>query len=291
MANTAVAVLESALRARKLDQTLTTARIPGRGDGFVAQTTIADLDAGLDGGLPRGQLSEIAGVPSSGRTMLLFQMLAAATRRGEIVALVDAFDCLDVSSLASTGIALDRLLWIRGHAISRTGDSGLGIRGSERGIRAGVSRPGPDTLVDRLIERALKACHLVMQAGGFGIVALDLADAPLTALHRLPFTIWLRLQRAVEGSETAGVLIVPRPMARSAEGVTLALDGRTQWAGMSERSRRLIGLDVTARVLSPRRRVEGTIEIHATVQSDVVSAFMRTSHGPAEAGHYANAIG
>ena len=111
------------------------------------------------------------------------------------------------------------------------------------------------------------------------------------ALRRLPFTTWLRLQRAVEGGETAGVLIVPKPMARSAEGVTLALDGRTQWAGMSERSRRLTGLDMTARVLSPRRRVSGDVAIHAAVQSDVVSAFRRTSHGPAEAGLYANAIG
>ncbi len=264
MANPAVAVLESALRARKLDQTLTTARVPGKGDGFVAQTTIAGLDAALDGGLPRGQLSEIAGAQSSGRTTLLFQMLAAATHRGEIVALVDTFDRADVASLAWAGIALDRLLWIRGHAISGTGDSGPGTRSA-------VSSPGPHALVDRVIERALKACHLVMQAGGFGLVALDLADAPLPALNRLPFTTWLRLQRAVEGSETAGVLMVPRPMARSAEGVTLVLDGRTQWAGLSERSRRLAGLDVTARILSPRRRVNGEVAIHAGVPATPVA--------------------
>jgi hypothetical protein len=119
-------------------------------------------------------------------------------------------------------------------------------------------------LVDRLIERALKALSLVLQAGGFGVVALDLADAPLTALNRLPFTTWLRLQRAVEGSETACVLIVPRPLARSAGGVTLSLDGRTQWAGAADRSRRMTGLDVTARVVSPRRRAEGAVTIGAT---------------------------
>jgi hypothetical protein len=146
-------------------------------------------------------------------------------------------------------------------------------------------------LVDRLIERALKAFHLVLQSGGFGMAALDLADAPLAALNRLPFMTWLRVQRAVEGSETACVLIVPRPLARSAGGVTLSLDGRTQWAGASERGRRLTGMDVTARVVSPRRPVDGTVTIHARAQSDVVSAFRRTSHGPAEAGHYGNAIG
>jgi hypothetical protein len=132
-------------------------------------------------------------------------------------------------------------------------------------------------LVDRLIERALKAFHLVLQAGGFGLVALDLADAPVAALNRLPFMTWLRLQRAVEGSETAGVLIVPRPLARSAGGVTLSLDGRTQWAGVSERSRGLTGLDVTARVISPKRRMDGEVTIHATVpRSREASADRRT---------------
>ena len=95
MAHPAVALLESALRARKLDQTLTTARLPGKGDENVAPTTMAGLDAGLEGGLPRGQLSEVVGARSSGRTTLLLQMLAAATRRGEIAALVDTFDQLD----------------------------------------------------------------------------------------------------------------------------------------------------------------------------------------------------
>jgi len=290
-----MALLESALRARKLDQTLTTARLPGKGDENVAPTTMAGLDAGLEGGLPRGQLSEVVGARSSGRTTLLLQMLAAATRRGDIAAVVDTFDQLDVSSGMSAGIALDRLLWVRGHAISRSQTVTLGSR-------SGPSSPGPEALVDRLIERALKAFHLVLQSGGFGMAALDLADAPLAALNRLPFMTWLRLQRAVEGTEIACVLIVPRPLARSAGGVTLSLDGRTQWVGVSERSRRLIGMDVTARVVSPRRRVDGAVTIHATAQgipmlaqsetqSEVVSAFRRTSHGPAEAGHYGNAIG
>jgi len=247
------------------------------------------LDAGLEGGLPRGQLSEIAGARSSGRTTLLLQTLAAATRRGEMAALVDTFDHLDVSSAVTAGMALDRLLWVRGHAISRSQGAGLGLQ---------PSIPGPEALVDRLIDRALKAFHLVVQAGGFGVVALDLADAPPAALHRLPFTTWLRVQRAVEGSETACVLIVPRSLARSAGGVTVSLDGRTQWVGASERSRRVTGLDVTARVVSPRRRVDGAVTIKATAQGmpkaeqgEGVSAFRRTWHGPADAGHYGHAVG
>ena len=94
---------------------------------------------------------------------MLLQLLAAATRRDEIAAIVDTFDCLDVASAASAGVELDRLMWIRGHS-------------------------SPASLVDRSIERALKALNLVLQAGGFGVVAIDFADAPLAALTRIPFT-------------------------------------------------------------------------------------------------------
>jgi recombination protein RecA len=299
MAKQALAVLEDALRARKLDRTLTSAIPPGRGDGQVAPAALTELDASLQGGLPRGQLSELVGSPSSGRTTLLLQVLAAATRRGEIVALVDTFDRLDLASVVAAGVDLERLLWIRGHAISRAEGLGAGARPQTRTGTAGLSLR-PDALVDRTIERALKALNLVLQAGGFGVVALDLADASPAALHRLPFTTWLRVQRTIEGSETACVLVASQPLGRSAHGLTLALDSRTQWAGQptstgtegpgaaapradvaiatasvsasrvgargtSSRSDRLAGLDVTVRVVSPRRRVDGDVMIAATV--------------------------
>ncbi len=224
----------------------------------MAPTRMAALDASLQGGLPRGQLSEIVGARSSGRTTVVLQSVAAATRRGDMAAWVDTFDHLDVSSAVSAGVVLDRLLWVRGHSTSRS-------QGRDTGGRSGPSIPGSVALVDRLIERALKACHLVLQAGGFDVVVLDLADAPLVALHRLPFATWLRMQRAVEGSETACVLVVPRPLARSAGGVTVSLDGRTQWAGEADRSRRLTGLDVTARVISSKRHMDGEARMTAAL--------------------------
>jgi hypothetical protein len=280
MSHPAVAVLESALRARKLDRTLTTTLLPAKSDGCVAPTALAGLDAGLyptaqacaagapgvGGGLPRGQLSEIAGPQSSGRTTLLLQALAAATRRGEIAALVDTFDRLDLASVVSAGMDLDRLLWIRGQAISRPQGSGLGAQGCLRPQTwpsPEAQGLGPGAFVDRIVERALKALNLVLQAGGFGVVVLDLADAPLAALNRIPFTTWLRVQRTIEGGDTACVLVAPQPLARSAGGLTLSLAGRAQWGGSSDRSRRLAGLDVTVRVVSPRRRVDGEVEVSA----------------------------
>ena len=233
MANHALAGLETALRARKLDRTLTTALPPleRRDEAALIATDITALDACLRGGLPRGQLSEIVGPHSSGRTTLVLQAIAASTRRGEIAAVVDTFDRLDVASAAAAGIDLDRLLWIRG-----------------------LSH----------VERALKALNLVLQAGGFACVALDLADVPPSALTRIPFTTWLRVQRIIEGSDTACVLIAPQPLARSAGGLTLSLTGRTRWTGDADRSRHLTGADLTVRLVSPRRRVDGEVSIRAS---------------------------
>jgi recombination protein RecA len=252
MVKHARAVIESALRVRKLDRTLTTA-LPAfeRTDAAVpAPTGIPALDARLGGGLPRGQLSELAGAASSGRTTLLHQLAAAATRRGELVAIVDTCDRLDVASLGAAGVDMDRLLWVRS--------------GRSDG------RPG-SPLLEGDVDRALKACHLVLQAGGFGLVALDLADLPRQAFARIPFTTWLRIGRVIEGSDTACVLVVPAPLARSAGGVTLMLTGRTVWTGAADRSRRLGGIDLQVRVVSPRR-VDADVAVTATAADQMTPA-------------------
>lgn len=245
MTKLALARLEIALRARKLDRTLTTAlpSLERHDESALIATDVAALDACLRGGLPRGQLSEVVGPQSSGRTTLVLQTIAASTRRGEIAALVDTFDRLDVASAADAGIDPDRLLWVRG------------MDG-----RWGRPAGGPDAV----INRALKALNLVLQAGGFACVALDLGDAPPIALKRIPFTTWLRVQRVIEGSDTACVLVAPQPLARSAGGLTLMLSGRMRWAGDADRSRHLTGADIDIRIASPRRRVDGEVTISSS---------------------------
>jgi recombination protein RecA len=256
MANHTLAVLESALRSRKLDRTLTSA-LPSleRSDpaAYVA-TNIERLDACLRGGLPRGQLCELTGPRSSGRTTVLLQLIGAATQRGEIAALVDTCDRLDVNSAVAAGIDLGRLLWIRG-------------AGTHQGHRQRPPQPVARDLIEWTVDRALKALNLVLQAGGFGVVAIDFADIPPATLTRLPFTTWMRVQRAIEGSDTACVLVTPEPLARSAGGLTLSLTGRPAWMGEADRSRRLARLDIAARVVSPRRRVDEAIAVQAVAAS------------------------
>jgi len=252
--------LESLLRSRQLDRTLTTALPPdpvAPADDAVAATGITSLDAHLGGGFPRGQVSELIGPRSSGRTSLLLQALAAATSRGELTALVDILDMFDVESAAAAGVDLTRLLWIRGHVV----------------MNPGMCRD----MNQRAIEQTMRAFALVLQAGNFGLVVLDAADAPADAIRRLPFTTWLRLQRMVEGSTTACLLIGSEPMARSAAGLTLRMgigdqglgvgggrgisDGQRKTAGRFT-DRLFDGLEVRATVMRARtsRHLEQSVQ-------------------------------
>ncbi len=222
MGYAARADLESLLRARKLDVTLTTSApwSAASPDECRTATGVPDLDAALGGGLRRGHLSEIAGPRSCGRTTVLCHALAAATARGEVTALVDAMDRFDPLSAAAAGVDLSHLLWVR-----EAGD----------------------------LVRAVKAMNLVLQAGGFGIVALDVADLPPRVVRQVPYTTWIRLARAVEGSQTVALVVGAERTARSAGGVTIALDPASpRWAGRSDRSRRLHGVEVAARVGTAR---------------------------------------
>lgn len=220
--------IEALLRARQLDRTVTDATCapdPIR----TRPTGLSWLDARLAGGWPCGETSEIVGPASSGRSSLLTASLAAATTRGDVAALVDTHDTFDAGSAEAAGLDLDHLLWARGDP-------------------DGVTRP------QMLVDRAIKAFGLVLEAGGFGVVALDLGDVAPVDLGRLPFTTWRRLQRFVEGRDTIALVLAPVPVARSARGVTLELSASTAaWAGESRRARRLIGLSPTAQVRTARR--------------------------------------
>jgi hypothetical protein len=240
--------LLTALRARSLDRTLTTAlpAVAPQDEQAIGSSGLAPLDARI-GGLPRGHLSEIVGPRSSGRTSLLLQAVAAAIARGELVALVDALDMLDVASAEAAGIDLTRLLWVRGHVV----------------VNPGLCRD----LNQRAMEQAVRALGLVLQAGNFGLVALDLGDAPPEALKRLPFTTWLRLQRMIEGSQTVGLLLASEPVARSAAGLSIRLrpshDCKT---GARFGERRFEGLDVDLRVSRARVQASDETPLPATIR-------------------------
>jgi hypothetical protein len=225
MAQAARAHLESLLRTRKLDVTLTSpldslTLARGRAGCDVAPTGLAALDLALGGGLSRGHLSDIVGARSSGRTTILYRTLAAAAARGEAVALIDTHDRFDPESADAAGLDLSKLLWVR-----ESGDA----------------------------ARALKAANLVLHAGGFGVVAFDLADAPGRVLRQFPHTTWMRIARVIEGSQTVSLLVGSEHIARSPGGTTVTLDASSpRWSGASNRSRLQHGIDFRPRVMGGR---------------------------------------
>jgi recombination protein RecA len=200
---------------------------------------IREIDE-LAGGLPRGCLSEICGPASSGRTSVLLSALAAATRRQEVCALVDATDALDAASAAATGVELEKLLWIR---CTRTSDVGPrmldfrpGIPSPRFEVRSSKSegrRPmsaarGPTSEVrspgfDARLEQALRATDLLLQSGGFGLVAIDLGDVPDLAARRIPLASWFRFQRAIEPTATVLLVVAQEPCARTCASLLIRL--------------------------------------------------------------------
>lgn len=229
--------LEQLLQARKLATALWTGPADASVRPQTASTDIAAIDAELDGGWPKGQVSEIIAPPSTGASWLSCLSLAAATRRGELAALIDPLDMFDPESAATAQIVWPYLLWVRGD----------GARSLERSSGAASSREERRAW-GCLLERSIKALALVLQAEGFGVVVLDWQSVPPDFIKQLPWTTWRRVQRLVEGRETACLVLQNEPLARSAGGVTMTMTppgtGRAQWQG-----HRFVGLTGQARIV------------------------------------------
>ena len=226
MGSPALERLESLLATRQLDGTL--ARAWQHAQVSAVSTGVAALDEALGGGWRPGEVSEIVGPASSGRTSLLCATVAAATGRGQVVAFVDTFDRFDPVSAAAAGVALERMLWVRGASLSL-----------ERSQLA---------IVETTIQRGIRALDLVIRAGGFTVAALDLCDVSPRLLRALPPATWLRLAHANEGRPTAVLLVGDRPLGRSARGATVQVSAERVWTGDSLQSRRLTGSRVRARL-------------------------------------------
>jgi recombination protein RecA len=259
------AAVEALLRGRKLDRTLTTSLPERPAEEAVAALDTDALDRALSGGLARGHVSEVVGPASSGRTSIAWAALAAATKRGESVALIDTFDRFDPPTAHACGLDLSRLLWVRGQALSKT--TGAIDPAWLPGVRA-VS--GPGTLLERVIDRAIKALNLVVQSRVCTLVVIDLVDVPATALRRLPASTWFRIERAIEGSDTAVLILAAQPVARSAGGRSIQLgDHHVAWNGGHERTRRVAGVRARASVAAARWSHTAQVDLQTAVINGV----------------------
>jgi recombination protein RecA len=103
-------------------------------------TGALSLDVALGiGGLPRGRIVEIFGPESSGKTTLVYHVIAEAQRRGGICAFIDAEHAMDPSYARRIGVNIDDLL---------------------------VSQPDNG-------EQALEIAELLIRSGALDVVAVD----------------------------------------------------------------------------------------------------------------------
>jgi recombination protein RecA len=188
------AFISGAFKDARLAGVTAASRLAVRPAPEMVSSGIAAMDA-LTGGLPRGCLTEICGPASSGRTTLLLAALAAATRRGECCVVVDAGDALDPQSAAAAGVELERLLW----------------------VRCGESSP------QKCLEQLLRATDLLLESGGFGLIALDLGDLPPQTARHIPLTTWFRFRRAVEHTPTVLLAIERQSIAGSCSSLLIKL--------------------------------------------------------------------
>ena len=178
----------------------------------------------IDALVHEGEITEIVGRLSSGRTSLLMAALRRATSAGAAVALVDVDDAFDPAGASRAGIALSHLLWVR--------------CGGRRDV-------------------ALRAADLLARCPGFAIVALDLGElAP-----QLSLAAAFRLRMAVRRSRVALVVLAARRIAGSgaAFAVETAQTG-VDWTGPARSATRLARL--RARVSVVRARTAPVMRPH-----------------------------
>ncbi len=186
-------------------------------------TGVAALDHLLIGGLHRGQLVELIGDRTCGRFSLLLAILAAATERGEVAALIDLGDSFDPQSAATAGITLERLLWVR-----------------------------PPHL-----KQALIAAETILGTG-FPLVTLDLGLPPVPG-GRGTAAAWLRLARAADAQKSAFFVTAPyRVSGTAATAVIRARRAHPLWNGHGASPRLLGGMRSHLEVEKLRGRRAGS---------------------------------
>jgi hypothetical protein len=154
----------------------------------------------IDGGIPRGRISEITGRAGSGKTSIAASFAKSATRRGEVAAWLDASGSFDPESMAAAGVELGRMLWASMTTTSTR-----------------MSRVATSPLARRQ-SAIIKAAELVLEAGGFGLVVLDFGEAPRALTHASA----LRIARAAERSGAAVIALAPWRMCGTFAALSLA---------------------------------------------------------------------
>jgi hypothetical protein len=145
-------------------------------------TGLSFLDQAIGGGLPKGAITElISPQVSAGSASLIHALLQNAQRDRYFLALIDGRNSFDPCSLPNSD--LRHLLWVR----------------------------------CTKAFQAIKAADLLLRDGNFPLVIVDLVLNTSQELRKIPQTSWYRLQRLVEPTSTACLILNRQSMVSSAQ--------------------------------------------------------------------------
>jgi hypothetical protein len=246
------AVLKHIAQSERLVAVRPASHLEVRPKPEMISTGIAELDA-MTGGIPRGCLTEICGEPSSGKTSVLLATIAAATRREEACVLIDASDSFDPSSGEAAGLNFNKLLWVRCGKSSSVPSTRSTRSGQAESGRQSLANPSnsvfpnsandqrlttndfrrPRKSSEHRLAQVLKSTDLILQSGGFGLVALDLAGIPEKFARRIPLASWFRFQRAVEHTKTALLMICEFPCAQTCATLVMKVCNKSSFPSTS----------------------------------------------------------
>jgi hypothetical protein len=187
----------------------------------VAATGIVAVDELLHGGLPVGAISELTGATSSGRTSLGLQFVAQRTAEERACAWVDVSDAFDPESAAANGVRLRQVLWVRCTPSHLFRDKTAKRMGQPARFHTSQAQPSWARL-----EQGMRATDLLLQAGGFAAIVMDLGDMAPEQASRIPLATWFRYRQAAERTQCSLVVVGAQGYAKSAAAVVLECSAR-----------------------------------------------------------------
>lgn len=164
----------------------------------VLPTGFTQLDALLGGGVPRGQLTELIGKPTSGRSTLAYHLIASAHKKSEPVVYLDEAGAFDPDYAVRCGIKLPNLLLVRTQPATRLDLLQDVVASRVPGMVVLSSTAAQD---QRLLVALIDRIHPVLTSSP--CILLLLGKSPISSLATL--RLQTELQRWVmQGEDIAG---------------------------------------------------------------------------------------
>ena len=184
---------------------------------------------------------------SRGATTFLVHMLSLFTRAGLPCSLIDTDGSFDCIKAEAKGMTLERVLWVR----CKQNQEWTGRRSrdcaqknkesTDRNSRHDKTDshhwkkiqqnnqlcPAQTSRSQRLtsLEQAFKAADILLHAGGFALIAVDIRNIDEAELCKVPLTTWFRFARIANETQTELIFLASTPTAYSCTGLRLHING------------------------------------------------------------------